>query len=289
MGVAMQPEKRVSLSSILPRLGLSALLGCIASGIVLTFHYRPMGNVFQNVEEITTLVPYGWFIRQFHYASGQMFVILMFIHTADHFLKRRYRAYPQKRWLLLVTSLGVCFFTLFTGFVLKGDQEGQFAGRIFMNIMKTIPVAGAPLSRLFVREGEGFFFLPYLYHCFFLPVLILYLLRGHIRAWFPDRGVNLAVTGGLCLFALAIPPGLPVPPDVPAAVVEGPWFFLGIQTLLRSVPVAVAGLLVPAFLGGTVMILPLFRGAVGKSLFLLTVLSWCAYGALILYAHVWGP
>ena len=47
----------------MPRLGLSALILCFASGIVLVFYYRPMGNVFQNVEEITTLVPI-WLVFQ---------------------------------------------------------------------------------------------------------------------------------------------------------------------------------------------------------------------------------
>jgi ubiquinol-cytochrome c reductase cytochrome b subunit len=248
-----------------------------------------MGNVFQNVEEITTLVPYGWFIRQFHYASGQVFVVLMFIHTADHFLRRRYRAYPPGRWVVLVASLGICFFTLFTGFILKGDQEGQFAGRIFMNILKTLPGAGTSVSRLFVEEGEHFFFLPYLYHCFFLPGLVLYLLRGHIRAWLPEGRFVFLVSSGLCLFALVVPPGLAVPPDMPSVVVEGPWFFLGIQTLLRHMPVGVAGILIPGFLVGGVVVLPWFKGVVEKVTFLLLSASWCTYGILVIRAVLWNP
>lgn len=286
---AMQPEKGFSISSVLPRLGLSALLGCLVSGIVLTFYYRPMGNVFQNVEEITSLVPYGWFIRQFHYASGQLFVILMLIHTADHFLKRRYRVYSYKQWVVLVGSLGICFFLLFTGFILKGDQEGQFAGQIFTNILKTIPLVGTAVSRFFVEEGEGFFFLPYLYHCVFLPALVLYLLRGHIRAWLPDQRFVLAMTSGLGLFALMVKPGLAIPPSSPSALVEGPWFFLGIQTLLRIMPVGLAGLLIPGFLAGGVMILPAFRGIVERILFLLILASWCAYGLLVVRALLWSP
>ena len=134
-----------------------------------------MGNVFQNVEEITTLVPYGWFFRQFHYFSGQVFVILMLIHTLDHFLKKRYLTYSAGQWFFLVFSLCLCFFVLFTGFVLKGDKEGVFAGQIFMNILRAIPFAGEWFSKLFIESGEGFFFLPYLYHCFFLPLSLIHI------------------------------------------------------------------------------------------------------------------
>ena len=132
--MAHKPGKRISIdiSAYLPRLGLSALFMCLISGIVLTFYYRPTGNVFQNVEEITTLVPYGWFFRQLHFASGQLFVILMLIHAVDHFHRKRYRLYPGGQWQRLIFSLCLCFLTLFTGFILKGDKEGLFAARIFM-------------------------------------------------------------------------------------------------------------------------------------------------------------
>ena len=100
--------KKISLH--LPRLGVSCLIICIISGIILAFYYRPMGNVFQNLEEITTLVPYGWFFRRLHYFSGQIFVILMLLHTVDHFLKKRYSTYPPGLWVLLVVSLCLCSF-----------------------------------------------------------------------------------------------------------------------------------------------------------------------------------
>lgn len=145
------------ISSYLPHLGLSCLALCLISGIILAFYYRPMVNVFQNVEEITTLVPFGRFFRQLHYAAGQLFVILMLVHTMDNFLKKRYRTYSAGEWAILILSLCICFFVLFTGFVLKGDKEGVFAGRIFMNILESIPIIGEPVSRLFITPGESFF------------------------------------------------------------------------------------------------------------------------------------
>lgn len=301
--LAKKPGKNISLeiSSYLPRLGLSALFLCLFSGIVLTFYYRPMGNVFGNVEEITTLVPYGWFFRQLHFAAGQLFVILMLIHAIDHFQRRRYRFYPPGRWQRLIFSLCLCFFTLFTGFILKGDKEGLFAARIFMNIVGGIPFVGGRLRNFFILPGKDLFFLPYLYHCFFLPILILYLIRSHIKRWFPERGFVYVGGAGLCLYALLVKPFTDIPPDAFIASVKGPWFFLGIQTLLKILPAILAGILLPAFFLGCVLILPYIENAgskpgvqkdwmkiVAQCLHWLIVLVFLAYFFLTLKAAFWS-
>jgi quinol-cytochrome oxidoreductase complex cytochrome b subunit len=292
----------VEISAYLPRLGLSALFMCLFSGIVLTFYYRPMGNVFQNVEEITTLVPYGWFFRQLHFASGQLFVILMLIHAVDHFHRKRYRLYPGGQWQRLIFSLFLCFYTLFTGFILKGDKEGLFAARIFMGITGNIPLVGKRLSSLFIQPGDALFFLPYLYHCFFLPILILYLIRTHIRKWFPEQGLLYTGAAGLCLYALWVKPFMDIPPNAFAVSVTGPWFFLGLQTLLQTFSAILAGILLPGLFLCGVLILPYVEKAGVKSespkngvriastcLHWLIVLVFLSYALLTFRAAFWGP
>jgi ubiquinol-cytochrome c reductase cytochrome b subunit len=273
----------------LPRLGLASLLLCLVSGLILTFYYRPFGNVFQNVEEITTLVPYGGFFRQLHYGSGQVFVILMLIHTMDHFLKRRYWTYSRSEWTFLILAVCLCFFTLFTGFVLKGDKEGLFAGQIFMNILGTVPVMGKRLARLFIVPGEGFFFLPYLYHCFFLPLFIIYLIRAHIREWFPDLKFLYLTTMGLFLYALLVAPHMDIPPEAQVDMVKGPWFFLGIQTLLKTIPPLWAGLVIPGVFIGCLLVLPFTGGVLGKALHYLILALASLYMVLTLRAMLWSP
>jgi len=290
------------ISLYLPRLGLSALILCLASGIVLVFQYRPIGNVFQNVEEITTWVPYGWFFRQLHYGAGQVFVIFMLLHTLDHFVRKRYRMYALGEWMSLIVSLSLCFYTLFTGFVLKGDQEGVFAGRIFMNILETLPVVGGTVARLFIVPGDRFFFLPYLYHCFFLPLLIIYLMRDHIREWLPDRRFLLIGGIGLFGYALLVKPAVDIPPEASTAVVEGPWFFWGIQTLLRVLHPLLAGVMIPGLFIGCLLVLPAGRSAFNalslkgriqhlgeNGLYFLLIVSVGLYALLTLRAAIWGP
>ena len=201
----------------------------------------------------------------------------------------------------LIFSLCLCFYTLFTGFILKGDKEGLFAARIFMNLMGNIPLVGKPVSTLFILPGKDLFFLPYLYHCFFLPILILYLIRTHIKRWFPKQGFLYAGVAGLCLYALFVKPFMDIPPDAFAEAVKGPWFFLGIQTLLKSLPATLAGLVFPALFLGCLLILPIVEQAGGKfereksgprvisrGLHGLIVLVFFLYAALTFKAAFWG-
>ena len=245
------------ISYLLPRFGMSALIICLASGIALAFQYQPAGNVFQNMEEITTLIPFGWLFRKIHYASGQLFVVFMLLHTVDHFLRKRYRNYTLKTWALLVVPLGLCFFELFTGFILKGDKEGIFAGEIFMNIVKGIPLVGFVFSKLFIVPGKDFFLLPYVYHCLLLPALIIYLIRSHIRPWFQDKKSFLGGVLFFLVYAVVVPQPMDIPPEADIQVIQSPWFFLGIQTLLKTVDAVLAGIVLPGILFLSLLFLPL--------------------------------
>ncbi len=278
-----------ALSPTLPRLGLGCLAFCLASGVVLAFYYRPAGNVFRNVEEITTLVPYGKLFRQLHYGSGQAFVLFMLAHTLEHFFKERYRTYSPGEWSRLVTAVGLCLLILFTGFVLKGDKEGMFAGRIFMNMLRAVPVAGEHLSRLFVRPGDHFFFLPYLHHCFLLPGVLVYLTRSHIRRWVPGAQTIYLTGVGLVLFALLVPPRPALPPEAPVPLVTGPWFFLGLQSLLKTAPPFWAGIMPPVFLFAGLLSLPFLKDPWGRRLHGLLIGLLALYALLCLRAFLAGP
>lgn len=53
-------------------------------------------------------------------------------------------------------------------------------------------------------------------------------------------------TIGLFLYALLIDPYIDIPPDAQVDTIKGPWFFLGIQTLLELIPTLWASLFIPA-------------------------------------------
>jgi len=209
----------------------------------------------------------------------------MLFHTVDHFFSRRYEKYSVEKWVRLVIPLCLCFFILFTGFILKGDKEGFFAGSILLNILKEVPLIGQTVSSFIIVPGETFYWLPYLHHCFFLPIVVILLLKGHIRDWFPDQKFVLAATTGLFAYTLVVRMPLDIPPQASIPSVKGPWFFLGIQELLRIAPPLFAGVVIPFSFLFLLLFLPLIKGGWGlatrylimASFFLYTILTGVAF------------
>ena len=266
------------LSFYLPRLILSSFLICILSGIFLTIHYRPFGDVFRCVEEITTVIPYGFFFRRLHYITGQLFVILALIHIGDHFFRRTYRRYRFRDWLSLIASIYIAFAIIFMGFVLKGDKEGIFAGNIMFNIIKGIPLIGNSISGIFIREDEDFFWLPFLYHCFILPLFLIIFTRRHIHNWLPNRGFFLYVTLFLSTFAVFFKMPMDIPPDAVVPTVKGPWFFLGIQKCLTKIPPLFAGIGIPISFFMLISLISLSKGH----------LEWFIRYTILIFAIIYG-
>jgi ubiquinol-cytochrome c reductase cytochrome b subunit len=120
-------------------------------------------------------------------------------------------------------------------------------------------------------------------------LFIVYFTRTHIRDWMPDRKSLLFTTWGLLLYALIVEPSLAVPPGAPVALVKGPWFFLGIQSLLKISPPLVGGLLIPALYVTFLLLLPLVRGRLGDGIHALLLVSSGLYGVLTLRGLIWAP
>lgn len=282
----MKRYLRRYLSFYLPRLMLSCFLICVLSGLFLAIHYQPFGNVFRSVEEITTVIPYGFFFRRLHYISGQLFVILALVHIGDHLLRRTYKRYPLGEWLTLIISVYISFAILFMGFVLKGDKEGIFAGNIMSNIVKGVPLVGPSISNIFIKSGETFFWLPFLYHCLFLPLLLLFLTHKHIHNWLPDRRFFLYTTLFLFIGAIFFKMPIDICPDAILPKIKGPWFFLGIQQCLRKIPPLLAGIGFPLSLFFLVSLIPLTKGHWEWAIRYFISISVIAYGIVTISA--WG-
>ncbi len=267
--------KKISLS--ISTFAFAAFFLAVVSGLILAFQYAPFGNVFRNVEEITTVIPYGFFFRRFHYAAGHLFLILCLFHTVDHFVRKSHRDMGLKKWGFLTGLLLVTFFSVFTGFILKGDQEGAFAGTIMFNLICTIPWCGETIAGFFIKPDSHFFLLPYIHHVIVLNLIIIVLVYDHLRQILPGFKHVLPLAAGLALYALVVKMPLDIPPDARVASIQGPWFFIGIQGLLKILPPFFAGILLPTCLVLCFFVLPLVRGLPEKALRLLIV-----FGVVIL-------
>lgn len=269
---------RVSLA--LPRLCLAALLLCLGSGLVLVLQYQPFGDVFASVERLTSRAPYGFFFRGLHDVSGQVFVILALAHGLEHALRHGELRMPGGEWRRLVLALALCLLVLFTGFVLKADQEGRFAGVIMQQLLQRIPLVGEQAAALFIGQGPAFYYPVWLWHCWLLPLLGAWLLWRHISTWLPAQAYMLWGAGILGVYALLAPLDLAVPPGAQVETVLGPWFFLGLQELLHRLPAGVAGLALPGAFLALALLLPNLGAGVRRGARLLLGAALLAYVVL---------
>ncbi len=280
MGRAVRKPGR--LGRLLPRLSLSALLISLLSGLVLVFQYQPFGEVFADLETMTSRAPFGFFFRRLHYFSGQVFAVLALAHTADHFWSRSYRFFGLTGWLKLWLAACLALLLLFTGFVLKGDRDGWLAGTIFKHILEQVPLLGERLGAVFVGRGKSFFYYPYLWHCWLLPLVSIWLLKDHIRTWLPRESFFGPVLALLCVMALSLELPEALPPETVLQEAHGPWFFLGLQELLKYWPAWLAGLCLPLALSAAFLLLPLTAGRWEITLRRLLLVAVAGYGTFTL-------
>ncbi|MDM8548575.1 cytochrome b N-terminal domain-containing protein [Desulfobacterales bacterium HSG2] len=266
------------------QLALWAFHVALLTGVILSFHYRPWGDVFKSVSKISGWLPYGDFLRKLHYLAGQCFLILSFAHVLEHFLKETYRRIRPKEWSRLVLLFSLGFPLLFTGFILKGDKEGILAGEVMYHLAQEIPLIGSGLARMLLRPGEEFFLLPYLYHTVILPLTVIFLLDRHTRRLLPRGDWGWPFMAFLALLATFFPLPPDIPPYMEISHISGPWFFHGVQLLLRQVPPLWAGVIWPVIPLLLTALLPFAPPKLSKWGKRLTMAAWLIHGMILVAA-----
>lgn len=261
--------------------GVFLMLVVAATGILEMFYYVPTPEqAALSVQTISYLVPLGGFVRNLHFWSAQLLLLVTGIHLARVVLTGSYT--PPRRFNYLL-GLGLFVFTVlldFTGYVLRWDQGVQWALVVGTNLLKSIPGLGDPLFVL--ATGGTELGLPtlirfYAWHIFGLALGAIVLLVWHVfrvrrdggiavppaslrkdqariaRSELVRREVAAMLFVGAALVALsAIRPAPIAAPIVDVAAISGevkaPWFFLWVQQLLKWGDPFVLGVLVPVAL-----------------------------------------
>ncbi len=118
------PEHANNLSWSLGALTAISFFILLASGIYIAQWYNPMPEVAnQSVRTIMTDVWLGSFVRSVHYWAAQSMFILALLHMTRVFMHASFKKPREGNWIVGVTLMLLTFLAVFTGTVLKWDQE----------------------------------------------------------------------------------------------------------------------------------------------------------------------
>lgn len=239
-------------------LGGITLIGfCILifTGIFLAQYYSPsLGEANQSVHYLDNQVYLGWFIRGLHYWSMQVVVICVLLHLVRTFLTASFKNPRELNWISGLILLGLTGAFIFTGTVLKWDQEAYEALEHHLWIAKRLGPFGLLLSDEFT-DSVSMLGRLYGIHISFLPIILFPVLGLHLFLQklhglskvplknnsnsvipFTDHLKHLIVYGiGLfaviSTLALIVLPPLGDTPVIGVEVTKPPWMFLWIYTL----------------------------------------------------------
>lgn len=173
------PEHANNLGWSLGGLTAVSFLTLLVTGVYIAQFYDPMPEVAnQSVRELMTGVWLGSFARGLHYWAAQAMFVLALLHLFRVFLHGSFKKPREGNWLVGVGMLLLTFLAVFTGTVLKWDQEAYEALVHNLDIAELLGGAGiwftADLS-----DRVPLLLRLYTAHAVILPGLILVLVVLH--------------------------------------------------------------------------------------------------------------
>jgi quinol-cytochrome oxidoreductase complex cytochrome b subunit len=254
---------------------LLALYISVLSGVVVAMQYDPATPLY-SVSTMDLLVPFGAYFRSLHFYSSQLFFLFSICHLFGIFDPAQ--SYSKKQWFMLSATLPVGILILFTGYVLRGDSTGFSAGMIAESILLDIPYVGKSINDFLFSISENGMKRIYVNHIIGFGIVWGWLAWGHVKKFRVSFNRQILLSIGILLFSIFI--AAPLEPDhLGVTHISGPWFFLGLQELLRYLPPMVAGIILPLTL--LIALAFLQKRNRGYRFYLLFILSWLLFYLLL--------
>jgi quinol-cytochrome oxidoreductase complex cytochrome b subunit len=265
------------------------MLVLVLTGMVEMFYYvATPAEAGLSIQTISYLVPFGGMIRNLHFWSAQLLIIVSAVHLLRVVFTGAY--VPPRRFnYLLGLGLFVAAILLnFTGYILRWDTGIQWALVVGTNLVKTIPLVGVNLYRILIggtEPGAATLTRFYAWHIFGLMSIAGILLTWHIFRVRRDGGIAvpppalrtnrerisryelvrrevlaMLLTGAaLVLFSVFSPVPIAAPITDVTSLVEdarAPWFFLWVQQMLKWGNPFLWGVLVPLIFLVVLILIP---------------------------------
>ena len=209
-------------------LSLALFSYMIFSGILLAIPFD-VNAPYTSVSHMLVMNPWASFIRNLHFWSSQLFLILSLLHLYDHYHKKE--QIGLKKGVAIRLSLGilVIFLAMLTGFLLKGDADSHQARQILHYLISGLPILGKTLAFSFLGKA-GDYQLIYVHHIATFSVFIGVIMVEHSRKFWPKS--REFVLSFLLIVALSYFFSAPLHDNLNPTV-KGPWYFVGFQEILH--------------------------------------------------------
>ncbi len=281
-----------SLSFGLGGMAVVLLIMLFTTGILLKFFYLPFPDrAYESVVYLKDNVVFGSLIRNIHFWSANLLVIITFLHFLRVFFTSAFHPPRRSNWLIgLGLFLTVLLFN-FSGYLLPWDQLSYWAVTICTGMMEYIPLAGGwiqSVARGGSEVGSATLTVFYASHTALLPCVMVILLCFHFWRIRKSGGLAVPYTGvnekkierdrvpavpdliiretvtALVLIAVVLfvslffdaPLGDKANPGLSPNPTKAPWYFLGFQEILLHLHPTIAILIVPLLIGGGLVTAP---------------------------------
>jgi quinol-cytochrome oxidoreductase complex cytochrome b subunit len=241
---------------------------------------------------LKTDVYFGNLVRNLHHWSGNLLVIVAFLHMLRVFYTGGFRPPREFNWILGIVLLLLIVAANFTGYLLPWDQLSYWATTIVTGMLNYIPVIGDGLKNWLLggpEVGAATLRTFFAFHIVLLPLLMAIIVSYHI--WrvrkdtfsLPRRAdeapvdsrlvervttiphlVNMELGIGLLVLVLLIawatwvnaPLKDAANPTHPPNPAKAAWYFEGFQELLLHFHPAVVTVVIPGLVAGALLLLP---------------------------------
>ena len=271
--------------------GIAALLFVLLfiTGLLLRFVYVPSEKgAYDSIVYLQNEVLFGQLLRNVHYWSGMLLVIVSFLHVIRVFYSQSIYQERRKNWLYGLLIMFLVIMSNFTGYLLPWDQLAYWAVTIMTNMLSYIPFIGDGMATL-VRGGEEVneetLLRFYHFHTGLLPLLMVFLMSIHFWLVRKAKGVTVADSTKsemvptnpnlvykevvvalsliLLIFVFSMVVDAPLlgkanPLESPNPS-KAPWYFMGFQELLMHLHPGFGIFIVPVLVTAFLIYIPYFK------------------------------
>ena len=174
------PEHSNSIKYSLGGMTLSSFGVLVISGILLAQFFIPdPERANRSLQYLTDQVYLGWFLRGIHFWAAEVLTVTMTLHVIRVFFTASYKNPREVNWLIGIGIMLMMVTLLFTGTVLKWDQEAYEALAHFLWVAEQMGVFGLPLTEAFA-QGVPLLNRIYMAHISLLPIIAIMMIGLHL-------------------------------------------------------------------------------------------------------------